>query len=139
MRKCKISNMILNEITKKCPPHDYVRKETSFKKCDGFLCTSEGLCTDQVIKSTHVTYTTKDYITMAITNILLTIGNAQDLLTILLPAIESTGCEWAECFDRRQVSDYKCVHTPFIHFYELINQNFDAKTSLSIIVYLIKQ
>lgn len=84
-------------------PGDYVRKDLPIVKCDGFLCTNEGLCTDKIIKSKHIAQITRDYITMAITNILLTVGNSHDIATILLPAIESTGTNWADCLDRRQV------------------------------------
>lgn len=103
MRKCKVANIILNKIIKDHPCNEYIRKEEGIKKCDGFLCTSEGLCMDNVIKATHITQLAKDYLIMAITNILLTVGNAQDISLILLSAIESTGSKWADCLDRRQV------------------------------------
>lgn len=104
MRNCKIANLILKEVTRTKPSGDFMRKEVTVVKCEGFLCTSEGLCTDKDLKSTHITPLCRDRLTMAITTVLLTVGNSQDISTILLPAIEATGQDWADCFDRRQVS-----------------------------------
>lgn len=96
-------NLVLRHVIKDIVS-DNLRKDLPIQKCDGFLCTNEGLCTDKVIKSKHVTQTTRDCITMAIANVLLTVGNAQDVAMVLLPAIESTGANWADCLDRRQVT-----------------------------------
>lgn len=104
MRNCKILNMIMTYVIKNQASHLFIRNEISVSKCDGFLCTYEGLCTDKIIKAKHMSSECRDNIFLASCTVLLTVGNSQDIAGILLPTIEATGQSWADCFDRRQVN-----------------------------------
>lgn len=103
MSSCKVLNIILQEILRKYSSPPCLRKSQAVTKCDNFLCTSEGLCNDDEFQQTVVQKAHANSIIKACTNILLTVGNSQDILQILLPAIESSHSNWAVCFDRRQV------------------------------------
>lgn len=131
MCNCKVLILILNEIVNKFTIQPSIRKSKPVSKCDNFLCTNEGLCNDVEYEDVKLTQAQAESIVMAVTHILLTVGNAQDSLQILLPTIESSGNTWAVCFDRQQVKLLSHDFNRYIEYrYQYVYIRFGIKNVL---------
>lgn len=102
MKNCRILKLILDlSLDKcKCEMKKSVLKPAS---CGAFLCLTDGTCKN-VDTSVPIFNQTHYYdLVMSVTDIILSIGNDNDLSDVLLASITKQP-NWAKCFDRRHVS-----------------------------------
>ncbi|KAJ8976340.1 hypothetical protein NQ317_009792 [Molorchus minor] len=101
MKKCKILHIILENAMKGCP-EEMQKAFKSDSECAGFLCPGDGSCKNVNICSATLTPAHYYDLVLAATEVLLLIGNVDNLSDILLPLITNDR-NWAKCFERRNV------------------------------------
>lgn len=104
MRKFSILITILDEVFDVFTyTSDFIQTPESLGKCDGFLCSGDGICKCVEWKSQFLTDQQYYDMIYAVTHVFLGVGNEEDLSKLFLPIIRRNS-NWAQCFDRREVS-----------------------------------
>ncbi|KRT82886.1 hypothetical protein AMK59_4181, partial [Oryctes borbonicus] len=100
MRNFNVLLIILQEsLAKFNNPSDFVKIAPNCTKCNGFLCTGDGICKSVEWKTSFLKDQQYYDIIYAISHIFLTIGNESDLATLFLPVLRRNE-NWGQCFDR---------------------------------------
>ncbi|GJQ69311.1 hypothetical protein Trydic_g6444 [Trypoxylus dichotomus] len=107
MRNFNILLMILQESLEKFSRvSDFVRVIPSCEKCEGFLCTGDGICKSVDWQSGFLKEQQYYDIIYAVSHVFLIVANESDLATLFLPALRKSE-RWGQCFDRREIWNQK--------------------------------
>lgn len=104
MKKCKILQLILY-LTVDNYTVEMQKKISQESACGSFLCSEDGTCRNVNISSPNLNEVHYYDLIASATEILLYVGNDDDLSDILLPIITKNH-NWAKCFERRNVSKH---------------------------------
>lgn len=103
MRNFNILLVVLHECLAKFKGNlDLAGTKSDGVKCDGFLCTGDGICKSVEWKGACIKDQQYFDIIYAVTHIYLIVGNEVDLAKSLLPIIRKVD-KWGQSFDRREV------------------------------------
>lgn len=102
MRKCRVLDIILSAITDRTV-QETQKMMTDNSDCGGFLCQCDGSC-NSIFNSSSLLQPIHYFdVVMSSTEILLYVGDEDDLTEILLKTI--TKCpNWQNCFEKKHVS-----------------------------------
>lgn len=107
MKKCKILQLILY-LTMERYTVEMQKKITQDFDCGSFLCSGDGTCRNVNISSPTLNEVHYYDLISSATEVLLYVGNDDDLSDILLPIITKNH-HWAKCFERRNVRHHILV------------------------------
>lgn len=107
MKKCKILQLILYLTVDNYTVEMQKKISQDSACCGSFLCSQDGTCRNVNTSSTTLNEVHYYDLISSATEILLYVGNDDDLSDILLPVITKKH-DWAKCFERRNVSKHVC-------------------------------
>ncbi|KAI4457536.1 hypothetical protein MML48_7g00003443 [Holotrichia oblita] len=107
MRNFNVLLAVLREsLSKFNGNRNWVGAKTDSVKCEGFLCTGDGICKSVEWKTAFIKDEQYFDIIYAVTHVFLIVGNEIDIAKSLLPIIRKVD-KWGQCFDRREVWNQK--------------------------------
>lgn len=122
LENCKVLKLV-SELSVSNFHTDIERKISKKKNCGAFLCPSDGTCKNIDTGSIYLNENHYYELILSSSDVILNVGNAEDLDNILLPLIK-TNSNWAKCFERRQVRKF---YTPIYNVHVFANFRYGIK------------